>query len=51
MSSETDVKITITEQTQKHTSIQVKDTAKQEILSEHKIKRKSISEKLLSIFR
>ena len=51
MSSETDVKITITEQIQKDTAMQVKHTAKQELPGIQQIKRKTISERLLSIFR
>ena len=51
MSSETDVKITITEQIQKDTAMQVKDTAKQQSPGLQQIKRKTISQRLLSIFR
>ena len=51
MSSETDVKITIKEQTQRDTAMQVKDTAKQELPAIQQIKRKTISQRLLSIFR
>ena len=51
MAASVNVNVTIRDPTVKDTAIQVKDTAKQEILSEHKIKRKTISERLLSIFR
>ena len=51
MAASVNVQVTIRDPTVKDTAMQVKDTAKQELPAIQQIKRKTISQRLLSIFR